>query len=167
MRTSWHSKTFARAAALSAMLVSGPALAGEYLKPAELAAKATAIAVVDVKLTRANRPPSITLVRTLRSPPSPGAINPDPVTWLSQCLADRKDLKHWLHRYPKWPARKLWKTALARTSYQAVVFLAAPHHTPSAPLAPTCGIEAMDLLHTNLHPNYAAYLKQAESLAQP
>jgi hypothetical protein len=99
---------------LATMLAPGAAMAGEYLKPAQLATKAAAIAVVQVTFTRANQKASITLVRSLRAPISPAEIKPDPSTWLSQCLADRKDLKHWLHRFPKQPARKLWRAALIR-----------------------------------------------------
>jgi hypothetical protein len=63
-------------------LASGPVEAGEYLKPAQLAAKAAAIAVVDVKLTRGKQAPSVTLVRTLRSPGVPAPpINPTAPGW--------------------------------------------------------------------------------------
>jgi hypothetical protein len=155
----------AAAWALAMGLVPGRAEAGEYLKLAQLAAKAAAIAVVDVKLTRGKQAPSVTLVRTLRSPRmSAATINPDH-TWLGLCLADRKHLQRWLHQHPRWPARKLWQRALARPGYQAVVFLAPPLGKNDGPLAPTCGVEAMDLLHADLHPTYPAYLKDAESLA--
>ena len=150
---------------LAVGLAPGPAAAGEYLEPAQLAAKAAAIAVVDVKLTRGKQGPSVSVVRMLRSPSSPAvAIDPDR-TWLSLCLADRKDLKQWVHQHPRWPARKLWQRALARPGYQAVVFLAPPLGKKDGPLGPTCGVEAMDLLHTDLHPSYPAYLEQAQSLA--
>lgn len=151
--------------AMITLVATGSATAGEYLKPARLAAKAAAIAVVDVKLTRGKQKPSVTIMHTLRRPiGGPDAIQPDP-TWLGLCLADRKDLKQWLHRHPKWPARKLWQRALTQPGYQAVVFLAPPLGNSAGPLAPTCGVEAMDFLHTSLHPGYATYLKEAESLA--
>jgi hypothetical protein len=157
-------RVLAAAGLLAAALAVRPAAAGEYLEPAELVGRAAAIAVVEVKLSRGKQKPSVQVLRTLRSPASGAAIAPDP-SWLSLCLADRKLLQRWQHQHPKWPARKLWKQALGKGGYQAVAFLAPSPHDPGGPLQPTCGVEAMDLLHSDLHPDYASYLKQIETLA--
>ena len=155
------------AAAMAVLSVSlvlcGPARAGEYLQPAELTARAETIALVDVALAPAKGKPAITVQRTLRGVAE--EVKPA-ASWLSLCLPDRKELKRWLKRFPRSPTRQQWQEAAARSGYQAVVFLTERPAARGGGLGPFCGDESMDLLHTDLHPEYTSYLKRIEALAK-
>jgi hypothetical protein len=163
--------TVVTAASLAPAFPAGAARPGEYLQPAELTAKAQVIALVDVQLGTAKGKsagksagkPSITVQRTLRG--SAGDVKPG-ASWLSLCLPDRKALEQWRQRFPKSPARELWQEAASRAGYQAVVFLVAQPAARGGGLGPFCGVESMDLLHTDFHPEYGSYLKRIEALAQ-
>jgi hypothetical protein len=147
--------------AAALVMLSSPARAGEYLQPAELTARAEAIALVDVALEPAKGKPAITVQGALRG--SAAELKPA-ASWLSQCLPDRKELKRWLKRFPKSPERKHWEEAAAQPSYKAVVFLT--EGPRGGALGPFCGVESMELLHTDLHPEYGSFLKRIEALAK-
>jgi hypothetical protein len=143
-------------------LLSGatPALAGEKLTLEEIASRAQGAAVVKVTLGRGKAPGTVQVVRILRGLPADLQATTD---WLSLCLPDRTVLRRWTIEQAKWPARPLWRRALARGHYQAVVLVGKDH---GGALSPQCGVEAMQMQHTDLAPGYARYLESVEAVLQ-
>jgi hypothetical protein len=144
--------------ALAALLVTiAPATrAGEQLSVDELAARSDGAVVVHVALgaTTVTKPSAITILRRL-----PGA---DPTllaspTWFGSCLPSRKLLRRWLLQHRAWPASKRWTLAIRRGTYDAIVFL----KTREATRQPYCEVEAMQMNHTSLAPQFADYERRA------
>lgn len=82
-------------------------------------------------------------------------------TWIGPCLPDAQQLKRWQRAHPKHPARRLWARALARKQYEALVFL----RTDRLNTVPDCTTEeAMSMRHTDVHPDFAAFARQAKAV---
>jgi hypothetical protein len=136
-----------------------PARAGERLKISELVGRSRATVLADVDLGRMGSGASVKVVRVVRAD-GVGVVIADPA-WIGGCTGSIERFRHWLQRFPKWPAAKLWKTALERRTYRVVLFLAPG---PSAgTFTAVCETEAMEMAHTSLHPGFAEYVKSVES----
>jgi hypothetical protein len=149
---SWTSSV-ALGAAVTWMLGAATASAGEKLSVEQLVDRASGAAVVKVRLGRGREADTVQLVQLLDGlPPDTKAEK----SWFGLCLPDRKSLRGWTVQYSKWPARVHWRRALARGHYTAVVLVGKLGNE----LGPECGVEAMQMVHTDLSPDFAGYQKQ-------
>jgi hypothetical protein len=144
-----------RAAALFIVLGTTTARAGEELTIDEIAAQTEGAAIVTVSVGRSKVPESIELVKVLKSLPADLAPS---LSWSNLCVPRAPVLKKWIIQYAKWPARALWRRALARGSYQAVVMV----QKRDDGYQPFCGVEAMQMRHTSLHQGFAKYLQEVD-----
>ena len=80
-------------------------------------------------------------------------------SWFGVCLPDRKYLETWRETDPQLPERRLWDRALKQQGYEALVYL----QGSGDDLAPACfsTAESMSMKHTDLHPGYRTYVKDA------
>jgi hypothetical protein len=142
---------------LLVILLPGPAgNAGDQPALPPLAKQAAGALVVRVQLGSDKLPADVTLVRVIAGPSAdvdPGA------GWLDACLPSRALLSRWLRQHPKSPARPLWEQALERGSYEATVFTRSRKGRSTR----LCGSEAAEMKHTDLHPDYAGYVKAVEA----
>ncbi len=136
------------AVALAIVGAMGVAQAGENLSLEELAGRTVGTAVVHVDLQGEG---TLKLIEILRGA-LPADFEASP-SWTNLCLPRRRILRRWQTEHAKWAAKTLWRRALARGQYEAVVFI----KKYDDGFRPHCGVEAMQMLHTDLHPDYAAY----------
>ena len=149
---SWTSNV-GLAAFVATVSVAAGARAGEKLSMEELVGRATGAAVVKVRLARGRSPDTVELVQAVRGVPPGTTAGP---SWLGLCLPHRESLRKWTVQYRRWPALSRWRRALARGHYTAVVTLAKFEDG----VGPQCGVEAMQMLHTDLGPDLDAYQQQ-------
>jgi hypothetical protein len=133
--------------------VAASARAGEKLSMQELVGRAMGAAVVKVRLARGRAPDTVELVKAIRGVPAGTAAG---ASWLGLCLPDRKSLRVWTVEHRRWPALSRWRRALARGHYTAVVTVAKFEDG----VGPQCGVEAMQMLHTDLGPGLDVYQEQ-------
>jgi hypothetical protein len=147
---------FSTALAIAATsLAAVPAAGGERLTVSELASRSQGALVAEVQLDTRMAPARITVTRVIWGVPD--EIRPEP-SWNGGCTGKVELLQHWIHRYPKWEARRLWRAALRERKYEAVLFIRPSRYTGR--LEPYCETEAMLMEHTSLHPGYGDYLKR-------
>ncbi len=144
-------------AAAMVMAFVGRAHGGERLSLEELAQRTDGAAVVRVDLGGSG---TAKVLKILRGPLPPD-LGASP-SWLSLCLPRRDDLKKWQIQHSHWKAKSLWRLALRRGHYDAVVFV---KKYPTVGWEPHCGLEAMEMAHTDLHPNYAGYAAAVAAVA--
>jgi hypothetical protein len=135
------------------------ARAGENLTIEEIAERTHGAAVVEVDLARDRRPGAVRVVRVLGGLPAEVRGAP---SWLGLCLPRGKVLRDWTVQHPKWPARARWRQALSRGRYEAVVML----EIVEGGYRPRCGVEAMQMLHTDLSDGYAEYARKVDDVLQ-
>lgn len=134
-----------------------PAEAGEHLGQSELLSRSRAVVEVDVHF-QGDREVSLDHVRWLAGKPSSA---PNIRTRRHRCITTRGDLKLWLRSYPKFPARtrRLWRRLVRRRGYHAVLFWGSRLPT-DARWQPYCEGEVMNLLHTDVHPDFRRWRKR-------
>jgi hypothetical protein len=122
----------------------------------EAAKKAETALVVRVQLGSGQEPADVTLVRVIAGPSS----DVDPGSgWLGPCLPSRALLSKWQRQHAGSPARQLWDKALERGTYEATLFM----KTQKRRSVRFCEAAPMDMRHTDLHADYAGYVKAVEA----
>ncbi len=140
----------ASAAAVIALLMLGPvAQGGDQLTVEQLVERSDAVVLVRVGLGRTT---TVTLREVVRGDIAPGLPSAGRLTGV--CLPDRRLLDDWIRR-PSYfeKSEPLWRAALKRGSYEAVVFL---KRDPDG-LRPICETETMLAEHWTTHPSYRAW----------
>ena len=123
------------------------ARAGEDLSLRELASRSTGAVLVHVRL---GAEPRVDVTGVVQGVSEVKATT----DWLGLCLPRERVLRKWLVRYAKWPAKQFWRKGLKQGGYDAVVFV----KSGIDGAMPECGVEAMQMRHTSLHPDYEKYL---------
>jgi hypothetical protein len=137
---------------------SGTARGGERLKVSELVERTAAAVIAEVNLGTAQSAPQAKVLRTIRG--DDRAFAPDK-TWVGGCTGSIELFRHWLNRFPKWPAARLWRAGRAQRTYRVLLFMAPARSTGK--LEPYCETEAMQMEQTSLHPSFDEYVKVAEA----
>jgi hypothetical protein len=138
-------------AAFAVALTAMPARSGERLTVEEIAQRAHGAAVVRVAL----KPSAVHVVRVIGGLPADTQAT---TTWLGLCLPSQKSLRRWTIEHAKWPARELWRRALSRGEYQAIVMV----EKYEGGYRPRCGVEAMEMEHTDISKGYTEYVRKVE-----
>jgi hypothetical protein len=140
----------ASTAAVVALLTLGPAAqGGAQLTVEQLVERSDAIVLVRVGLGRTT---TVALREFIRGDIAPGLPSADRLTGV--CLPDRRLLDDWIRR-PSYFEKSvpLWRAALKRGSYDAVVFL---RRGPDGPKL-TCETETLLAEHWTTHPAHRAW----------
>ena len=141
---------WASAVAVIALLTLGPvAQGGAQLSVEQLVARSDAVVIVRVGLGRTT---TVTLREVIHGDIAPGLPSAGRLTGV--CLPDRRLLGDWIRR-PSYfeKSEPLWRAALKRGGYEAVVFL---KRDPDG-LRPTCETETLLAEHWTTHPSYRAW----------
>jgi hypothetical protein len=139
----------------TAALVTLAEAAAGAPKPPSQPGPAEKLATVRVSLPVAG-PARVVVIRHHGSRTAPKKGD---ASWFGVCLPDRKYLETWQKTDPELPPRRLWERALKNQGYQALVFL----EGSGDDVAPACygTADGMSMKHTDLHPDYRAYVKSA------
>ena len=134
------------------LLTASPSLAGERLKLKELVARCDAVVEVSVVLATSKTQDKITEISWLTTKPEDAHPLPE---WIGGwCLPSRKTLtERWLARLSHISSMPLWRAALDKGGYCAVIFL----KKENGELRPTCETESILVENWVTHPNHAAW----------
>lgn len=147
---------WASAVAVLALLTLGPvAQGGAQLTVQQLVERSDAVVIVRVGLGRTT---TVTLREVIRGDIAPGLPSAGRLT--GACLPDRRLLDDWIRR-PSYFERSvpLWRAALKRGSYEAVVFL---KRDPDG-LRPTCETETLLAEHWTTHPAHRVWRERLDA----
>jgi hypothetical protein len=146
-------------AALALLMLVPLAQGGAQLTVEQLVERSDAVVLVRVGLGRTT---TVALREVIRGDIAPGLPSPDRLTGV--CLPDRRLLDDWIRR-PSYREKSapVWRAALKRGSYEAVVFL---KRSPEG-LRPICETETMLAEHWTTHPSYRAWrIRLGDALAK-
>lgn len=134
------------------LLISSSVLAGERLTLEELVARCDAVAEVSVALATSENRDRITAICWLTAQPED--IQPAQEWIHGQCLPSRKILtERWITGLFNIPSLPLWRAALEKGEYRAVVFL----KKENGKFRPTCEAESILVENWASHPNHAKW----------
>ena len=145
--------------ALALLMLVPLAQGGAQLTVEQLVERSDAVVLVRVGLGRTT---TVALREVVRGDIAPGLPSPDRLTGV--CLPDRRLLDDWIRR-PSYLEKSVpvWRAALKRGSYEAVVFL---KRSPEG-LRPICETETMLAEHWTTHPSYRAWrIRLGDALAK-
>jgi hypothetical protein len=141
--------------AVAVVTLAGPAASEPKPRTPPRGRPGENLATVRVALPPAG-PAKVVVIRHHGSRTSPKKGD---ASWFSVCLPDRKYLETWRETDPQLPERRLWDRALKKQGYEALVYLQGSGND----VAPACfgTADAMSMKHTDLHPGYRTYVKDA------
>ena len=129
--------------------------AGEMLRLQELVNRSDAVAEVTVELSTSRTPDKITRVKWLTAEPRENFSSQEWIT--GQCLPTREIITdNWLARLPHFSSASLWRAALDKGRYSAVIFL----KKDKEQLRPTCEAEALLVENWESHPDHARWFSK-------
>lgn len=138
------------AVALIALSAGAPAVqAGERLSVRQLVERADAIVKVRVGIGRA---PAVRVLEVVRG--DPAALPPSVSALTGVCVPDRRLLDEWIRRPDYYEgSAPLWRAALKRGRYDAVIFL----RRGADGLRAVCETETLLAEHWTTHPRHRAW----------